>query len=131
METLIEALAQFIEDNTSLEVGSTLMIGEMIRGTDGVFIVEGVSDPPDVYQTSLEYHSIDFWSQNKAWKNAWSDLNEIYELLHTQSNIQIGDWYVWLTKAISQLADLDRNVEGQKQYKFTVEVTCAYRVLES
>lgn len=131
METLSEALASHIVDNTSLELGSSLMFGEMIRGMSGVFIVDEQTGPPNIYQKSLEDHVILFWGQSADAKQAWDWLNEIYELFHIIENIQISDWYIFLSRADTQIQDMDRDIEGFKLWQVRIDVTCAYNELVS
>lgn len=101
---------------------SNLKIGEIIRGTNGVYATDAPSPPPDSY-TATDYVHIDFTSLDSSSKLAWDRARYIYELFHQNHHWQTQSYYVYYSRADAQIQDMDRTAEGQKMYRATILFT--------
>ncbi len=99
-----------------------LKIGELTRGVNGVFCMDSASPPPDDYlPTEVRY--IDFWSVNPVSNLAYQDLQYVYDLFHQAYDITVSSWYVYAALALGQIEDMDRDGQGRKMYKLSIEFT--------
>lgn len=123
MRIFAEELAQYLEDNTSLVVGTNLMIGELLRGVEGVFLTTSSGSEPDRYLPTFN-ETIDFWSIYKDSEDGYNILKTIYFLLHRGEHYNLTSYHVYYSNALGQIGDFDRDAEGRKIWKLTVDFTC-------
>ncbi len=122
MRIFAEELAQYLEDNTSLVVGTNLMIGELLRGVEGVFLTTSSGSEPDRYLPTFN-ETIDFWSIYKDSEDGYNILKTLYFLLHRREHYNLTSYHVYYSNALGQIADFDRDAEGRKIWKLTVDFT--------
>ena len=122
MRIFAEELAQYLEDNTSLVVGTNLMIGELLRGVEGVFLTISSGSEPDRYLPTFN-ETIDFWSIYKDSEDGYNILKTLYFLLHRGEHYNLTSYHVYYSNALGQIADFDRDAEGRKIWKLTVDFT--------
>ena len=122
MRIFAEELAQYLEDNTSLVVGTNLMIGELLRGVEGVFLTISSGSEPDRYLPTFN-ETIDFWSIYKDSEDGYNILKTLYFLLHRREHYNLTSYHVYYSNALGQIADFDRDAEGRKIWKLTVDFT--------
>ena len=123
MESFAFALCTLLAPNIpGLTFGpgdSNVKVGELVRGIDGVFVVEGASPEPDRY-TAVEYHTPDFWAVFKNAKVASDYLRAIYDYLHQKHHYNTDSYTVHFSYCAGQILDLDRDGEGRKMLKLSV-----------
>ena len=122
MTQLIQEICELIRDNlgfTFASGDSYLKIGELTRGTNGVFAISSPSPLPDLY-TPIEEEIIDFLAVNTNTKQAYLDLQRIYDFFHQKNHYETDNYYIYFSNSMSQIDDLDRDSEGRKLLKLSV-----------
>ena len=112
-------LANTLADFTFGTGSTNLKIGELLVGEDGVYAQVQPSPAPDKY-TPTEEHVIDFWAVNKRSDQAFDHISKLYSLLHKAITYDTSNYHVYLSRALSQPLDLDRDGEGRKVVKLSV-----------
>lgn len=102
--------------NTNLE------IGDITKGTNGVYVAEAPTPPPDPY-TATDYFTIDFMSIDQSSQTAYEKAQYVYELFHQNHHWTTSSYLVYFSKALGQIEDMDRNSENQKMYRVTILFT--------
>lgn len=121
----IKEISQYLADNTGgrFTFGSgtsnNLKLGELVRGVDGVFVVQSMTNQPDMYTPIYDY-TLDFWAVNRNASTAYDDLQYVYELFHQNINMTTSTFQVYFAYANSQIEDMDRDSEGRKLFKLTI-----------
>ena len=123
MNTFVYQICQYIADNSTLftfgDGDTSLKVGELERGKQGVFAVGTPSEAPDRY-TAVEYQTVDFWSLYKNSAEAYSQLQEIYSLLHQSHHYVLESYMVFFSHASTNIMDMDRDSENRKMLKISV-----------
>lgn len=112
----IKQLGEYIQDRTDLTLGVDLFLGEMIRDTNGVYMVERGGEEPDRY-TPVEYCNIDFFVIDENSEHAYNRLNELYEFLHQRHHYNLLSYTVHFSHALGRMDDLDRSAENKKIFR--------------
>lgn len=127
---ILKDIAEKLEDESVGTVGTDIFIGEIPQDVDNaLMLVAGVSGEQDPYVSQVRQYDVEIWGRNVNAKNGYDKIKEALEVLHTSYNYSIEDSYVYLTKAISNIQDLDKDNNGRKLYKITIRVI--YRELIS
>lgn len=123
VDPFVKEICRYLADNsTSFTFGSSdanLLVGELERGKQGVFAKITPSPSPDTY-TPIQYYQIDFWAVYKSAKDAFEYMRTIYNFFHQAIDYQTDSYEIYVSHAISQPADLDRDGEGRKLLKLSV-----------
>jgi hypothetical protein len=88
-----------------------------------LMIVASASPPPHQY-IDTEYLVIDFWSRSAHTDRSKALLRSVYELYHRRYAYDLGDWYVSFSQALGSIVDADRDAEGSKVYRLSVQFIC-------
>lgn len=123
MRIFVEELADLVADNTSLTLGTTLLVGELLRATEGVFMLTGSNVEPDRYLPTFN-ETIDFWSAYKKSDEGYDKLKEIYFYFHRKEHYTLDSYKIYYSNALGQIMDFDRDAEGRKLWKLTIDFTC-------
>lgn len=123
MRIFVEEIADLISDNTTLTLGTDLMVGELSRGTEGVFLTTGSTVEPDRYLPVFE-ETIDFWAVYKRSDEGYTMLKTLYFYLHRKEHYLLDSYKVYYSHALGQIQDFDRDAEGRKLWKLSVSFTC-------
>lgn len=121
----IKQICQHLADNSEgrFTFGSgesnNLKLGELKPGIQGVYCVQGISIAPSV-ESFVDEYVIDFWSVNANSATAYDDLMFIYQLFHSNINITLSNYQVYLGQALSQIEDMDRDSESRKIFKLSI-----------
>lgn len=120
----IQEITQYLADNTSGRFtfgdgDGNLKVGELSRGTSGVFAVAGASDPPETINP-LQYQTVDFWSVNPSSNIGFQDLQAVYELFHGTYAYDAGSYFVFASEASGQIDDMDRDSEARKVWRLSI-----------
>lgn len=124
---IIRELAQYIQ-NAGLGIYSTadpslrtIYTGELPQGVnEGLYIIMVPSPPPHQYITT-EYTVVDFWYRSAKTDRAYEQIRNIYNLFHRRSNWDAGAWHVFFSQALGSIMDMDRDAEGGKLLRLSVQ----------
>lgn len=127
METFfINALAAYVDSRTSLVAGNNLIVSEVPRDTDGVYLIASPSPEPEKY-SPIRRSIVDFWARYRDSYTAYVKLREIYDALDRMYQYEIGDaenpnkFEVYFSFSLGQVEDQDRDNEGGKLVKLSME----------
>lgn len=98
---------------------ANLVVGNLVRGRDGVFAVDSPTLPPDNY-TPIEYFQVDFNVVNRLSDEAYVTAELIYDIFHQQHHYDTTSFKVHFSHATGQPVDLDRDSEGRKLIRLSV-----------
>lgn len=125
----IKELCQYIEDKSegrfSFGSGDTnnLKMGELVRGIDGVFVVQAGSPTPNIHDPIVSYQ-LDFWAVNSNAGTAYDDLTYIYQMFHQNISITTPSYEAYFSYALGQIEDMDRNSESRKMFRLPILFIC-------
>lgn len=110
---------------TSDPSARNIFTGEMPYDSpaEGLLILEVPSPPPHQY-VDTEYTVIDFWYRSPKTDRGHAKLEEIYELFHRQYNLTLGNWYIYFSRALGSIQDVDRDREFGKLLRLSVQFIC-------
>jgi hypothetical protein len=95
-----------------------LFAGELKFGTNGVFAVAAPSQEPDK-ETGILYQTVDFWSRNTDTQKGFDHLTEIYNFFDRRHHYNTDHYYVHLSHNLSQIEDMDKDIDGAKLLKLS------------
>lgn len=112
----------------------TIFWGEMpasVRGIDGLehSIPEGillidVSSPPPEQYIDTEHLIIDFWVKSPHSDRAKAMMRNIYNTYHRRNNWDTTNWHVYWSRALGNIIDADRDREGSKLLRLSIQFIC-------
>lgn len=113
-------ITQFLSDYNAadLTIGDNLFAGELKFGTNGVFAVAAPSPEPDK-ETGILYQTVDFWSRNTDTQKGFDQLTEIYNFFDRRHHYNTDHYYVHLSHNLSQIEDMDKDIDGAKLLKLS------------
>lgn len=123
-EPLIREIAQLMQQWGVGTVGTDIFIGELPQGiTEGLLMIYAPSPNPHAY-IDTEYVIIDFWYRAPGTSEALKKLRDIYNLLHRRHHYTTTNWLVEFSQAIGNINDVDRDREGGKLLRLSIQFIC-------
>jgi hypothetical protein len=116
---IVQDICRFLSDYSSFTLRTDLFAGELKRGVNGVFAVAAPSDEPDK-ETGILYQTVDFWARNDDTGKAFDHLTEIFQFFDRRHHYSTDNYYIHFSHCLSQIEDMDRDVENAKLLKLTV-----------
>lgn len=99
----------------------TIFTGEFPQGIEeGINIIEVPSPPPHVY-VDTEYPVLDFWARSSHTDRAHNLLELVYSLLHRKNGYATANWTIYNSSALGSIVDVDRDSEGGKLYRLSIQ----------
>ena len=109
---------------TSDESQRSIWWGEIPQGiTEGLYMVAAASPPPHQY-VDTEYPVIDFWYRSPSTAKAEEKMRLVFNLLHRRQNWQTANWHIYFSQALGAIVDVDRDDEGGKLLRLSVQFIC-------
>jgi hypothetical protein len=113
---IAESLLTFIKSN----IAGDYYIGELpINGGDCTALIYAPS-PNSNYSIDFYEQHIDIMVRNKKTDNGYTQMENIFKLLHAKGNYVMGDYYVYFSSALGNIIDFDRDAQRNKRYKLTI-----------
>lgn len=109
-------IVDYLEANTAL---SDIWIGEIERNTAGVYVVFDQGGTPDFY-TGVEEYEADFWALTRNTSDGYENLGIIYDFFHQRAHYDTVSYHIYFTNAQGQIADMDRDAEGNKLLRLRI-----------
>lgn len=118
---IVQDITKFFSDYNAagLALKTNLYAGELPRGVNGVFVIAAPSDEPDK-ETGIQYQTLDFWARNDDTSKAFAHLTEVYNFFDRRHHYNTDKNYVHFSHCLSQIEDMDRDIENAKLLKLTV-----------
>lgn len=102
----------------------TIYVGDFPAPTvEGITIIASASPPPHIY-VDTEYPVLDFWARSPHTDRAYDLLYRVYEQLQRRPQWQTENYNIYLSQALGSIVDVDRDAEGGKLYRLTVQFIC-------
>lgn len=112
----------------------TIFVGELPQkttGPDGVdhevaealFLIEVPSPPPHEY-VDTEYPVIDFWARSPYTSHAHAMLEQVFSCFHRHYGYSTANWTIYFSRALGNIVDVDRDREGGKLLRLSVQFYC-------
>jgi hypothetical protein len=130
MRELIYEVAEHAANNgmgvfgTSNPDNRTIFWGEMpANTTEGLLLIDVPSPAPHVY-VDTEYLIIDFWARSPDSDRAKALLRQVYNTYHRHYNWDTTNWHIYFSKALGNIIDADRDREGGKLLRLSIQFIC-------
>jgi hypothetical protein len=127
MRELIHELAIDIANHgfgifdTSTPSNRTIYVGELPQGVaEGLLLVAVPSPPPHQY-VDTEYPVIDIWAVSPHTDRAYALLRQIFNTYHRRYDWDTTNWHVYFSQALGNIEDVDRDREGGKLFRLSVQ----------
>ncbi len=102
----------------------TIFTGEFPQGIDeGINIIEVPSPPPHGY-VDTEYLVLDFWARSSKTDRAHNLLELVYSYLNRKNGYATANWSIYNSSALGSIVDVDRDSEGGKLYRLSIQFIC-------
>lgn len=116
---IVQDIARFLADYSSFTMRDDLFVGEIPRGTDGVYVIADPSPEPDK-ETGIIYQDVSFWSRYTNDATGFEKLGEIYNFFDRRHHYSTDQYYVHFSHAMGQIEDMDRDADKAKLLKLSV-----------
>lgn len=125
---LAREIAQLLDElNVGIFATGTnrnIYVGELPQDvTEGIFVIEVPSPPPHQY-VDTEYPVLDFWARSPHTDRAHDLLEAIYSHLHRRYGYATTNWTIYFSRALGSIVDVDRDQEGGKLFRLSVQFIC-------
>lgn len=130
MSMLAREIAQFMEDRgvgvftTENPDSRTIFVGEAPEKPAEYLLIVPIPSPPPHQYIDTEYPVFDFWVRSPHTDRAYAMLESVYEILHRNHHYQLGNWWIELSRALGNIEDADRDLEGGKVFRLSVQFIC-------
>lgn len=91
--------------------------------SEGIWLVEAPSPPPHHY-VDTEYIVIDFWARSNHSDRAHALLEMVFNNLNRRYHYDTANWHIAFSHALGSIVDIDRDSEGGKLYRLSVQFIC-------
>lgn len=109
---------------TASPTARTIFVGELPDfANEAIWIVEAPSPPPHNY-IDTEYTVLDFWSRSPKTDRAHKLLEDVYNTFHRRYSYNTANWHVSFSRALGSIVDVDRDREGGKLFRLSVQFIC-------
>jgi hypothetical protein len=101
-----------------------LYLGELPDdATEAIWMVEVPSPPPHEY-VATEYTVIDFWARSPHTDRAHALLDDVFQALDRRVNYDTANWHISFSHALGSIVDADRDAEGGKLLRLSIQFYC-------
>lgn len=102
----------------------TIWVGELPEtAIDAVWLVESPSPAPHNY-VDTEYPIIDFWARSPDTDRAHRLLELVFSNFHRRYGYETANWHIYFSRALGSIVDVDRDKEGGKLFRLSVQFIC-------
>lgn len=102
----------------------TIWVGDLPEtATEAVWLVEVPSPPPHDY-VDTEYPIIDFWARSPTTDRAHALLELVYSNFHRRYGYSTANWTIYFSRALGSIVDVDRDANGGKLFRLSVQFIC-------
>lgn len=127
---LVREIAQLAHDygigvfGTGNPADRTIFVGELPdTAIEAIWLVEAPSPPPHTY-VDYEYIVIDFWARSPKTDRAHELLEDVQNTFQRNYNYTTANWKVFFSHALGGIVDVDRDINGGKLFRLSVQFIC-------
>jgi len=121
---LITEVAELVRERALGTVGVDIFIGELPQDvTEGFFLVSAPSPAPHQY-LDTEYTVIDFWYRTSHTAKGYEKMEQLKNAFHRRENYQTANWYIYFSEVLGSISDVDRDKEGGKLLRLSIQFIC-------
>lgn len=121
---LITEVAEMVHQFALGQVGVDVFVGELPADVvKGFFLVSAPSPAPHQY-LDTEYVVIDFWYRTPSTAEGYEKMETIKNSFHRKANYQTTNWYVYFSEVLGSISDVDRDKEGGKLLRLSIQFIC-------
>lgn len=107
--------------STADPTSRTIYIGELPQdNTEGIMLVTVPSPPPHQY-IDTEYQIIDFWSRSPHTDRSKALLRQVFDTYHRRAQWTTDHWLIDFSQALGNIVDVDRDRNGGKLYRLSIQ----------
>ena len=89
-----------------------------------VLLIVPVPSPPPHEYIDTEYPVLDFWSRSPHSDRSKALLRQVFDLYHRRNAFTTTNWRIYNSHALGNIVDVDRDAEGGKLYRLSVQFRC-------
>ena len=97
--------------------------GNEVEIKEAIWIIEVPSPPPHNY-VDTEYTVLDFWARSPKTDRAHALLELVYNNFHRRYHYETANWHISFSRALGSIVDVDRDVEGGKLLRLSIQFIC-------
>lgn len=97
--------------------------GEQAPVTDALLLLPVPSPAPHQY-IDTEYPVIDIWARSPHSDRAIAMLHAVQEQYHRDGGYSFTNWHIYFSRALGTIVDVDRDTEGGKLFRLSVQFLC-------
>lgn len=105
----------------------TIWAGELPPGenipVEGIYIIESLGPPPHQY-VDTEYPVLEFWAFSPKTDRAHALLEMVHNNFHRRYHYTTANWHIAFSRALGSIVDVDRDREGGKLFRLSVQFIC-------
>ncbi len=102
----------------------TIYWGEMpAECKEGLLLVDSPGLAPHQY-IDTEWQLIDVWAKAASSYDAKALLRRVYNTYHRRYDWNTSNWHVYWSKATGPIIDVNRNQEGSKLFRLSIQFMC-------
>ncbi len=103
----------------------TIWVGELPRSavSTSLWLIEAPSPPPHTY-VDTEYTVLDFWARSPDTDQAHGLLELVISNFHRRYGYETKNWHIYFSHALGSIVDVDRDAEGGKLFRLSVQFIC-------
>lgn len=117
-------IAHEMATRLGMTTGTNVFIGEAPQDIVEYINVIAVPSPPSEKYINTEYVVIDFWSRSPHTDRSKALLRNVFELYNRRYAYQTNSWYIYFSHALGSIVDTDRDAEGGKLFRLSIQFTC-------
>lgn len=99
------------------------LAGDDVPITEALWIVESPSPPPHTY-IDTEYTVLDFWAISPKTDRAHALLELVFNNYNRRYHYETANWHIAFSHALGSIIDVDRDREGGKLLRLSVQFIC-------
>lgn len=90
---------------------------------EGIYVLSSPSPPPHQY-IDTEYLVVDFWARSPHTDRAYDLLERVFELYHRRYDFMTAHWHIQFSQALGRIQDTNRDLEGGKLFRLSIQFIC-------
>jgi hypothetical protein len=123
-KNLVHEIAQKCQDFQIGIMNQSIFVGELPESAkEAIWIIEAPSPPPHTY-VDTEYPVLDFWARSPNTEQAHALLELVFNNFHRRYGYETRNWHIYFSKALGSIVDVDRDNEGGKLLRLSVQFIC-------
>lgn len=130
MSILAREIGQFLEDRgvgimtTDNPAERTIFVGDAPEDPNEYLLIVQVPSPPPHAYIDTQYPIFDIWYRSAHTDIAYDKMQTVYEALNRKHHYALGNWWIELSRALGDITDADRDLNGGKLLRLSVQFIC-------